>query len=410
MIKKVKIYGFRSIKSLEIELAPINIIYGSTSSGKSSLLYALLVIRNFILNPTTTIDGLFNLKFMDLGSFKECVFNKDTEKPIYISYSTENGEYGISIREEDFDIFSESYVDLFLNSDIKDIVSLEGKDIISLEGKVSIPYRLNQNFAFVIKENNIEYIINWNGITVNVSPKQLTKETRQIALKITKKLNSIPDYVRKIDIVPHIRGFFKPFYSPSQVGDIPISDDELATLIISNSDLQSKISLDLEKILNKEFRTYNPPGIATVSLLTVDKNSRVANNIVNDGFGVNQIVYMLAKIHREGIKTILIEEPEVHLHPSAIRSLVKVLCSIVKNDEKQIIITTHSEVFVLSLLAQIKSKKISPKEVKFFLAKKDKKETEFLEQKVNEEGQVEGGLLSFVEGELEDFKVFFEKT
>lgn len=391
MIKKIRISGFRSVENAEVDLAPLTVLYGPTASGKSSLLYALLVLKNFILHPTQQADGFFNLGFMNLGGFDDCVFNKDKEKSIDISYSLSDGEYGFFLRKDS--------ADLFLKSKIQE-----------MKAKVSIPYPLNQNFTFIIKEDDNEYTINWNGISASVIPKQPTAETQQKSVDIAQKLNWLCECVKKIDIAPHKRGFFKPNYSPSQVGQTPTSEDEVATIIINDPNLSPRISVDLESILNRDFRTYTPPGTATVFFQTTDKNSRIPTYLVNDGFGVNQIVYMLAKIHRPEIKTVLIEEPEVHLHPSMVRALVKTLCSIVKEEKKQIILTTHSEVFVSSLLSAVRRKDISPDEVKCYLAKKEKRSTKFEEQKVNETGEIAGGLSSFMEGELEDLKVFFEKS
>ncbi len=391
MIKKIRISGFRSVENAEVDLAPLTVLYGPTASGKSSLLYALLVLKNFILSPTQQADGFFNLGFMNLGGFDDCVFNKDKEKSIDISYSLSDGEYGFFLRKDS--------ADLFLKSKIQE-----------MKAKVSIPYPMNQNFTFIIKEDDSEYTINWNGINANVIPKQPIAETQQKAADIAQKLNWVCECVKKIDIAPHKRGFFKPNYSPSQVGQTPTSEDEVATIIINDPNLSPRISVDLESILNRDFRTYTPPGTATVFFQTTDKNSRIPTYLVNDGFGVNQIVYMLAKIHRPEIKTVLIEEPEVHLHPSMVRALVRTLCSIVKEEKKQIILTTHNEVFVFSLLSAVRRKDISPDEVKCYLAKKEKRATKFEEQKVNETGEIEGGLSSFMEGELEDLKVFFEKT
>jgi len=73
MLTKLTVQNFRSIERCEIDLAPITIFFGPTSAGKSTLFYALLVLRNFILNPNQAIDGLFNLGFQNLGGFEACI-------------------------------------------------------------------------------------------------------------------------------------------------------------------------------------------------------------------------------------------------------------------------------------------------------------------------------------------------
>ena len=84
---------------------------------------------------------------------------------------------------------------------------------------------------------------------------------------------------------------------------------------------------------------------------------------------------------------------------------IRKICSIVKEENKQIILVTHSETLVSSLLVAIKEKIIFPQDVKLYLTEKEKKTTVFKEQKVNDKGQVEGGLSSFMEGELEDLRI-----
>ena len=63
MLSKLGVQNFRSIEKCDVEFAPITIFFGPTSGGKSTLFYALLVLRNFIINPNQVLDGLFNLGF-----------------------------------------------------------------------------------------------------------------------------------------------------------------------------------------------------------------------------------------------------------------------------------------------------------------------------------------------------------
>ncbi|MEM3396220.1 MAG: AAA family ATPase [Thermoplasmata archaeon] len=389
MLSRIKISGFRSLEDVDIELAPLTVLYGPTASGKSSLLYALIVFKNFLTDPGRKVNSFMDLGFMHLGEFGDCVSRR--MNAIGIKVSTKTKTYGITLQETSARLLVETPL---------------GK----ISGEVEIPYFLNRNFQAKVEQEKEKYIVNWNGIfaTAFVDKPIPVSDARSQTIGIT--FSILPEYIRtKVDIVPHRRGFFKPIYTPTKVSSIPVSEDEVATLIINEPTLAPKISIDLEKILNKDFRVYTPPGTATAFFISTDKSSKTPVNLVNDGFGVNQLVYLLAKLHRPEIGTLLIEEPEVHLHPTVIRSLVRTLCSIIREEGKQIILTTHSEVFVTSLLAAVRRKEIAPTDAKCYLVRKEKHESVFEEQKINSNGQIEGGLASFVEGELEDLKEFFGK-
>ncbi|MCS7165949.1 MAG: AAA family ATPase [Candidatus Calescibacterium sp.] len=60
MIKKVYVKNFRSIKEQEIELAPLVVLYGPTSSGKTSLLYSILTFKNLVTKPNQYYSEIFN--------------------------------------------------------------------------------------------------------------------------------------------------------------------------------------------------------------------------------------------------------------------------------------------------------------------------------------------------------------
>lgn len=79
MINKLYLKNFRGIAETEIDLAPMTILTGTNNSGKSSLMYGLLTLKNVVSNPNQPLDSFFNFTFMNLGGFKESVHLKQDE-------------------------------------------------------------------------------------------------------------------------------------------------------------------------------------------------------------------------------------------------------------------------------------------------------------------------------------------
>jgi len=389
MLQAITIKNFRSAESAKVNLAPLTILYGPTSSGKSNLLYAFLVLRNFVWNPNRQADGFFHLGFMDLGGFEACVFNHDTTRSVEISLEFNNGKqvasYGVAFSKTTGNI-------------------VEKLEEFQMEAKVNLPYGLNQTFPFSFDEGEEEYSVNWNGITCSVTPKKPTAETQQRAQEIATMINKPSEVLKAIDIAPHKRGFFKPNYTTASVSPTPTTEDEVASIIINDQYLPGRISNYTEEIFGRDFRIHVPVGTATAFFQSTDKKSKIPVFLVNDGFGVNQVIYMLAKMLRIDVKTILIEEPEVHLHPTVLRSFARALCSLVKDEGKQIVLTTHSEQFLAAILTAVADGLLKPEDIRCYLTTKEKKATSFDEQEVTEDGQIEGGLTSFVEAETEDLR------
>ena len=92
------------------------------------------------------------------------------------------------------------------------------------------------------------------------------------------------------------------------------------------------------------------------------------------------------------------------MHPTAQAKLVDLFVEIMKNEGKQIFITTHSENIVSSVLSKIAKGELSTDDVQFYLAKSEDDETKIIPQEVNDKGQIEGGLMNFMETELSNLK------
>ena len=395
MITQLLLRNFRSIESKKFDFAPITVFYGATSAGKSSVLYSLCVLRNFILNPNQAPDALFHLGFLNLGGFEACARNHDlsSEMTIHATMDMDGspGHYGIELGKASAKIE-------------------EGFPDMALRGAVTMPYALNQSFQIPYKGKTGDFKVNWNGITCTAVPDAPTAETQAEAAEITTRTNLIIEYVKAIDICPHRRGFFKTSYSPTQLTPAIFTEDEVATLIINDPHLDAKVSIDLEEICDRDFRHHIIAGTATAFLKTTDKKSRMPVDLVNDGFGVNQVVYMLTKLHRSEVRTLLIEEPEIHLHPTIITKIARTLARIVKDEKKQCVLATHSEQFVTALLDCVAENSLKPEDLRCYHVTKEKRVSAYEEQKVSESGQLEGGLSSFVEAELQSLKRFISAT
>ena len=74
-------------------------------------------------------------------------------------------------------------------------------------------------------------------------------------------------------------------------------------------------------------------------------------NLVDVGYGVSQILPVALELLRQGAsRTLLLQQPEVHLHPSAQAALGSLLCDTIANEKsrnpRQIVVETHSDFIV----------------------------------------------------------------
>lgn len=387
MITQIDISNFRSIKLQSIPLKKLNILYGPNGSGKSSVGYAPYVMRNFFVNPNQRIDSLFNLGFINLGGISDVkhLQQKYASPRIEITYNCNDFLFSI---EDD----KKNYVRmmLYLNQDLNQSNIRFKFDNVEERVELMFPYTLNTKKEILYKNERII----WNGLTFDSLSSNSSQSIYVIAW------NLVYESIKCIELISVKRGFFSPIFSTEQA-----TEESLFAMQIRDegSSFEGKIDYYFKQLFDKTFRFVAIPGSTSFYLRT--QNSKgFTTDLVNEGFGVNQTLYMLIKLLKKNTSLAFIEEPEIHLHPSAQRKLVDVFAEIVEKENKQIFLTTHSENIVSAVLTKIATGELNKNDVQFLMAHVENDETKITVQEVNDKGQIEGGLMSFMETELSYLK------
>jgi len=403
MITGLSLSNFRAYNETKIELAPITVFTGGNNSGKSSIMYSLMILKNIVSNPNQGLDNFFSFGFLNLGGFKENVFLKqeDTrqiELGIESSHESMESQYGISLGKKKSKFWVKTRKPLS----------------ISLALETGFPYALNLPVGQDISGEFGEAKITWNGLSPTVTLVKLNtpeEERARIVQEITSALIVCLEDIRRIDFISLKRGFTKPIYSPVSLPPNLFLEDEVATLLANDRDLEGQVSYYLQKIVGRSFN-FRPtsPGVASFYLQTQDRQTSFISDLVNEGFGTNQLVYLLTKCLRQNNSTICIEEPEIHLHPEAVARLVDSLCEITADQRKTFLISTHSEHFLLSLLNRVAQERIDPKNIRAYYIHKDKKESKSEKQEINRKGQIEGGLKAFYDTQMREVQEYLDAS
>ena len=221
--------------------------------------------------------------------------------------------------------------------------------------------------------------------------------------------------VANMKVVPAARGLTRGSYhlGPDLFPDISGAEglgrqeeDIATTLAYSRRDVE-KVSLVMTKVTGVGFRMDTVPP---QSAKPVSETKGGDFSLAAEGFGTNALVQLLFEMVRAVPgATVLIEEPEVHLHPKAQADLASVLVEEAKADNKQVIMTTHSEHVAGRLLTLVAEGKLSPEEVAIYSFEKDEDGVcSAQEIEVTEHGQVVGGLKSFFEADLDEMRRFVD--
>ena len=181
---------------------------------------------------------------------------------------------------------------------------------------------------------------------------------------------------------------------------------DVATTLAMRRDAEEQINEWFQEITGVKVQSRVEKRQQT-SVQVIGSAGRV--NVINEGFGTNQLVLLLLQLALCNSEALLaIDEPESHLHPKAQVALVKVLLERAKEQDLQLILITHSEHVLHALLNKVAQGQLTPEEFGIFYFQKEGAEAKVEPLVVTEKGMVEGGLPGFFEAGLEELSEFMK--
>ncbi len=405
MITNIGLQNFKCFRDLDISPKLVTVLIGPNGTGKSGVLQALLLLKQSRDNlASLTLDGDF-VRFrpetlMFLGVTPElngvqmsvsgcCSLNFGGVKaPVgfeaHVSYSgaTELSDYSGAIR---FHLDGEQ-CEIILDGQIRQLSTHRG----------TITY-------------------DTSGGTSSLEIQSYSGDQGAFSVFLEEVSQALADTLEDMTMVPAARAFARQLYplgpesaeEISGVGGLGKQEEDTATTLAYSRPVVDKVSQLMKKVTGVGFRTDTVPP---QSVMPVSESPAGDVGILAEGFGANTLVQLLFEVVRAVPgATVLIEEPEVHLHPKAQADLASVLVDEAKADGKQIIMTTHSEHIAGRLLTLVAEGKLSADELAIYSFEKDESGVcSASEIEVTERGQVTGGLKSFFQTDLDEMRRYVD--
>lgn len=180
------------------------------------------------------------------------------------------------------------------------------------------------------------------------------------------------------------------------------------SVLAYRNDVLDTVSNWLENLIGVRIRAKLVPP-RRVTLICERKTGLFSN----EGTGASQLPFIFAPIALcPPGETVLLSEPEAHLHPAAQSQLASILLKVVKEGQRQLVIETHSEHMLHAFLHSVAKGDLRKEDLAIHYFDTSKGEVNVRRLSVDDLGRVEGGLPGFFDhslGELSDYLETLQK-
>ncbi len=404
MLTELKLTNFKAWRDTgTIELKPVTMLLGTNSSGKSSLIQSLLLLKQTVLSPDRTIhlnlggdevNDLFNFgdfdnllkhgtssprQFSLNLTFKATCSSRIKEGTFRCSYG-QTSAGGIAVQE--LQLTTDSRRFRAIRRD-RGAYSLLVDDETQPRGK-------GRHFA---PERSIALPAEAIALLALDGP-----VIEDLSLAIRRELENII-YLGPLRRKPE-RDYVWNKSKPGDVGsDGHRAVDVLLASALSKGDEQNEIIAGVSswlarmKVADKlEVRQL---GRSTRYEVVVHRDG-VAANLRDVGIGISQVLPVLTVAHfAPPGSTVLLEEPEIHLHPLAQSVLAELFVEISRRRKVQFVVETHSEHLFRRMQTLIAQKKTNTQNCAMLFVERNKADAVLRPLDVDKFGSVKNWPVNF---------------
>ena len=434
MLKRLKVINFKAWREADLEFGKVTGFFGTNSAGKSSLLQLLLLLKQ----TKNATDRRLVLDFggpsdlVNLGTFGDVVHRHSEQntiswrltwsrpKPLEIKTPT-GSAHNLQMTADSL----ETWCEVGLRRARLWPYYLAYK-INEVEFRVESQAESEGKFKLDTNSNDFNFIRN-RGRAWPLSPPVKThlfpKETRyfyQNADFLGEFEFAYEDLMDSIYYLGPLREYPKREYhwagsSPDDVGQRGESTMDAILAATRDKEMRSLGHRKRKKTFQEMIAHWlNELGlIHKFSLEEIAEGTNLYRAIVKTsksstptaltdvGFGVSQVLPALVLLYYvpEG-STVLMEQPEIHLHPAVQSGLADVLLNVAKARNVQIIVESHSEHLMRRLQRRVAEEAVSSDHVKLYFVTTSGSEAQASDLNLNEWGEIENWPENFFGDEM----------
>jgi len=365
MINSLKIKNFKPFQSQEFNLKPLTLLSGLNSTGKSSMIQALLLLRQsyqqkFLLDKGLSLKG----NLVNIGTAKNVLFDGDRIDDI-ISFS-------ITLEDQtqydwDFQYDSISNILKFNSSSVPDNYTIYKSSLF------------NQNFHYLQAER--------------ISP-QIFFEMSDYDVRDQKQLGAKGEYTAHfISINEDQKIIDNKLSHPNVKESLKIGEEPKKSLYLKDQiqawmgDISPGVELNLKEESDLE--------LINIQYSYGDDNLYRSTNV---GFGITYILPIITAIlSAKKDSLIILENPEAHLHPKG-QSRIGQLIALASSCGIQIIVETHSDHILNGIRRIVKKQQINSEDVAIYYFQREKKDNRFETKIISPKIYQDGGIDQWPDG------------
>ncbi|SMP61408.1 Predicted ATPase [Neorhodopirellula lusitana] len=421
MFTELSLANFKSWKRIDkMRLGKITGLFGTNSSGKSSIIQLLLLLKQTAESKDQKVPLQLgdDRSYVNLGDFGDVVHNGDLDAAIEFRLrldlghlqSVENDLGEVLLGGNFFDISSEVGLVEHLMETLKVEVFFSG-ETFTVDGGV--------------RQEGVDTPLFHSSDKIALTPAVRQPKTPLEKLGKAYALPSnLPGHFPETGFLDHLIYTFEeelketlylgPLREPPsrQYGyrntvpsDVGVRGEKaVEALVASRFDkrLQGEYSIQntsLEVVIAKklvelgllvsfELREVNHDENAYKVMVRRDPGS--AEVLITDvGFGVSQVfpVLVLCYYAPRG-STIVIEQPELHLHPNVQSKLADIFIDVMKHRGLQVIIESHSEHLLRRMQRRIAEECLDPEDVSLYFCEQENGESKLRQLDVDPYGNI----------------------
>lgn len=183
------------------------------------------------------------------------------------------------------------------------------------------------------------------------------------------------------------------------------SGERMPDILFKNPELVNLVNAELDRLgfgyelKMSTLRDEDSNHSNVFALRVVDKQTDVSANVQDIGFGFSQVLPIIVQSLLSQNKTLLIEQPEIHLHPALQAELGDLFIKSALGEQKNtFILETHSEHLLLRIMRRMRETAngtlpagippVRPEDVAVLYVERDEQQSIVREMPLNERGEL----------------------